>query len=25
MNEYIHTYYEDIEAIYREQIYQFGL
>lgn len=25
MDEYIHTYYEDIETIYREQIYQFGL
>jgi integrase/recombinase XerD len=25
IDEYIHTYYEDIEPIYREQIYKFGV
>lgn len=25
IDEYIHTYYEDIEPIYREQIYKFGI
>ncbi|MFC7047352.1 tyrosine-type recombinase/integrase [Halobacteriaceae archaeon GCM10025711] len=25
IDDYVHTYYEDIESLYREQIYQFGI